>query len=539
MGKKTDTQLLFKRVKTLTKRVGTITVAAALALSVPSIANVVNLVSPGNSLQVPVGYAQSSNLLVVNENETDFTISEDKADHTLIYHFQLSGNMVANEDPFDLTDLTYVFKFPEQLSYLFEDQSVLDSILGLASEKDTFSIVGNANDINGEHVSLDNEKYEAHKYIGVNNDTNSIEFDLGQFYIDNDLQPSMTKNEDGTYIFNHLKFNIPIRVSKANMIEKGSYTFKTAIVRGKSFDISHVETPHIEYLISDDSNDLESDEEVAIEKTHVEEPLKRLSSTDEKSDINDDLADEEIAPEQEDSEWDEELDDHIDKSLLAERIREADGYLREYYTGDSFNALKASIREAKVVLQSEDATNEVISAALDSLEKAIEGLTEKEVEPLETDDLVALIKKAKTFNAKDYTEESFLKLTQIIEVAENNLKNEEVDQERINAAVRTLQNTIDTLIKIENSEKQQDESPEPSSESNKDTDKGINKAAKAAQQAINNLDTQKSSVAHTEENNGGALPKTATSTYNILLIGLIAFIAGGLNLIFRRNKKIN
>lgn len=551
MEKRSNLQSSFKKAITLTKRASVMTLVATLALSMPSIANRVSEVSPGNSLQMLVAHAESLNLMIVDDDLTGFTVDHHNLDAPLVHHFQNSGEIISNGATLDLTDLTYVVKFPEKLSHLLNDQDVLNDLFrkeaSLGKEQNSFAIEGDAIDENGEHISLNNEIYSPYEYIRVNKDTKSIEFDINHFYKDNELQPIMTENSDGTYSFNTLTFITPIHLVGSEISDKDAYLFKSAILRGKSIDLNMVSSAHTERLVVD-VNQEEMETEQDIQATKLEEPLENVKKLESKSDTTlsnqsevskENLDDNETISDQEEVEWDDELEDYIDKGELARYIGIVDNdYNREHYTSESFNDL-IEVREiAGNVLTSDKASQEDVDQALASLKAAIDGLKEAEeqAEALETDSLESLIKEAKALNAANYTEISFKNVLLAIEVAESILKNEEADQERINAALSTLDNTMKTLIRID--ESTGSVTSPPNRENNTDIKQDVNTDIKTSDQAINQLSAKEKTATHTETNEGAALPQTATSTYNMLLVGFLALMTGGITLIMGRRKKL-
>ena len=99
----------------------------------------------------------------------------------------------------------------------------------------------------------------------------------------------------------------------------------------------------------------------------------------------------------------------VDKTALEEAIAEAEGLNAEDYTEESFEALKEILRDAKAILDDENAPQDEVDSVTADLKAAIAALVPAETEPEETvdkSDLEAAIKELFKLNPDDYTEES-------------------------------------------------------------------------------------------------------------------------------------
>src|SRR5699024_5582318 len=233
--------------------------ATTIALSVPSISNVVSEATPFKDLQVSVAHAQSENLMNVTEALTTFHInhSDDYEHWTHAYHN--SGDVPVDSPEFDISNLTYVVKFPDELAHLLDDEYVLDYLFGevtnFGTAQNSFMITGYVVDENGEMISINKDGHEPYKYISVNKETNSIEFDFNSFYNSNNLAPYYRQDVNGQYFLNELGFQTPIVVPDSRILNNGTYEFKSAIVQGKSIDLDNVSNAYSENLIVDYSTD--------------------------------------------------------------------------------------------------------------------------------------------------------------------------------------------------------------------------------------------------------------------------------------------
>lgn len=238
--------------------------------------------------------------------------------------------------------------------------------------------------------------------------------------------------------------------------------------------------------------------------------------------------------EQEEEQEDEEVPTiKVDKSELTSLISQALGYAPSDYTADSFMNLKSNILYAEGLITNEETTEEDIAGGILLLQVAIDKLKEREQEPVEIDPnrviLESLIAKAKNSDANLYTKDAFEQILYAIEGAEALLARDEASEERIVAAIVNLQNKMEGKIEITPSAPVLDTSEE------KDV------VLTPPQNVSNNLEkdtpmTGEVSSAETDEVQGHVLPKTATPTFSIILIGFIAFLSGGLGLILSRKR---
>lgn len=427
------------------KRVGTLAVAATFALSVPTVSNVVSKVAP-SGFNISVAHADSSNMMDVNDTLTTFNVNENEDREHWTHTFNNDGTMQVDGKEFDLTGLKYIVKFPDELSDLLDNDYTTDYLFGheenFGYSINPFNVTGTVIDKNGEEVSISRNEHKPYNYISINKETNSVEFDFDSFYSENDLEPYIRESA-GEYTFNNLGFKTPIVVPNKDMLDNGSYEFKSAIVRGDSVDLDNVSDAHSETLEVDYNNDPEPEPEP-----------------------------------------------DVDTSELEDLVGEANDYSEDDYTEDSFSALSDAIEKAEKVLEADDADQDAVDNALDELNTAI-GNLEKASEPdpepeVDTSKLKEDLKNAKKHDADDYTDESFGALSEAIENAEALLEDENADQDAVDKAVEGLKNAMSGLKKApENPEEEPGEEPEEDTEENpkeepeenpeEETDSGVNK----------------------------------------------------------------
>src|SRR5699024_513963 len=104
----------------------------------------------------------------------------------------------------------------------------------------------------------------------------------------------------------------------------------------------------------------------------------------------------------------------VDKDALENLINEANEIDEDAYTEDSFAALTETIAESEEVLADEDATQDEVDNATNSLQDEIDALEEKPTPEPEVDKsaLQDLVDEAKEIDGDAYTEDSFSALTE-------------------------------------------------------------------------------------------------------------------------------
>src|SRR5699024_2001509 len=343
MKKETKLNSFLKKNLTKVKRVGTIALAATVALSVPTVSNVVSEATPFEDLSVSVAHAQAENLMNVNETLTQFNVSHNDSDEHWTHSLQNDGDMKVDGPDYDVGNLRYIVKFPDELSHLLDDEYVLDYLFGHITNFDVatnpFMVTGFAIDEDGNQISLAKEEHKPYEHISINEATNSIEFDFNSFYTANNIEPYFRQNIDGEYFLNNLGFQTPIVVPDSRILDNGTYEFKTALVEGGSVDLDNVSNAHIENLVVDYSTDPEPEPE----------------------------------PEPE-----------VNKDNLEALVSEANDLNADEYTEESFEALLAALGAAETVLANEEASQEDVDAAADALQEAVdalEAIEEPEPEP--------------------------------------------------------------------------------------------------------------------------------------------------------------
>ena len=135
-----------------------------------------------------------------------------------------------------------------------------------------------------------------------------------------------------------------------------------------------------------------------------------------------------------------------DKSKLEQRLEDAKAYDKkeEFYTADSWESFADALKAAKSESTDEKSTPETVKKAYDDLDKAINGLTYKEVDKT---DLNKLIEKAKAYDGKQefYTEESWNTFAEALNAANSESTNENSTPETVKKAYDRLNKAIKGL----------------------------------------------------------------------------------------------
>ena len=126
------------------------------------------------------------------------------------------------------------------------------------------------------------------------------------------------------------------------------------------------------------------------------------------------------------------------------------------YTEATFNALKEALEAANTVLANADATKDMVTEAIDNVDKAIDSLVVVENKPANKEQLQALVDKASSISEEDLSkveDESLVaEFKEALEEAKAILADEEATQEVIDASVARLIKAIESLS-FENTDK--------------------------------------------------------------------------------------
>ena len=139
----------------------------------------------------------------------------------------------------------------------------------------------------------------------------------------------------------------------------------------------------------------------------------------------------------------------VDKSEL-QKLYDANSQKEQgNYTDESWKAFETALESAKAVLDNEGATEEMVQAATEALKAAVDGLTEKTVDPTPADktELGKLIKNAEAISADDYTAESYKELQDVLTAVKVIYDKDDAEQEEVDKAALQLKAALDALQK--------------------------------------------------------------------------------------------
>src|SRR5690625_3109171 len=207
------------------------------------------------------------------------------------------------------------------------------------------------------------------------------------------------------------------------------------------------------------------------------------------------------------------------------------------YPKTAKDILEDAIVEAQNLLENEEIGQEEIEHGVQELRGAIETFKDSVHPDVDISELKKEIKKAEKqienstigSNTGDIPESAIVSLQKVIDEANKLLNDGSVSQTEIDDMVNELRNAIgifeDSKIKYPSDEKDDEDNEEKDVDVNEDNEE-------------NEDDTEVGS--EPQDNNGetadNQLPKTSTSMYNWLLIGISLFIVG-LTIAIRTNKK--
>ncbi len=133
----------------------------------------------------------------------------------------------------------------------------------------------------------------------------------------------------------------------------------------------------------------------------------------------------------------------VDKEQLRTVVENVLHIEGENYTEDSYAAFAEALQHAREILEDEKASQKSVDAAQKALEDALANLTEKP--SVDKEALKAVIQKAQSLNAGNYTSDSYAGVTAALRVAQEVLLNVRATQEEVNGARAALENAIANL----------------------------------------------------------------------------------------------
>ena len=145
----------------------------------------------------------------------------------------------------------------------------------------------------------------------------------------------------------------------------------------------------------------------------------------------------------------------VDKSELQKLYDANSGKEQGNYTDESWKVFETALESAKAVLDNEDATEEMVQAAAEALKAAVDGLTEKAVDPeptptpstpVDKTNLSKLYEQYKDMKQGNYTDASYKAFTTALEATKNVLEAEAPTQEEVSKAYSDLNDAVKGLV---------------------------------------------------------------------------------------------
>lgn len=141
----------------------------------------------------------------------------------------------------------------------------------------------------------------------------------------------------------------------------------------------------------------------------------------------------------------------VDKTALQKLFNENMNRTETDYTQETWAVFKAALDNADKVLKDENATQDAVNEAYNTLKAAVEQLQERPEEPskVDKDGLKALVEEALGKNAADYTAESWKGFEAALKNANAVLADENATQEQVNQAKVELETAMNGLVKVD------------------------------------------------------------------------------------------
>ncbi|WP_255585287.1 LPXTG cell wall anchor domain-containing protein [Virgibacillus saliphilus] len=215
--------------KRYVKNIAGLTMAATIALSVPVAPNVLSNEAIQDTFGTTVVHAAVDNILEPDDQAFGQSVYfEDQGFTNYAFHNNAVGSQI---DIGSYDALNYVFKLPDEMSYIAEDPFLLEGLKN-GYNNSNFSMTGTAYDEDNNDFAITSETVEhpEAEYITVNQATNSIEFDLYNFLQDN-----------GFVSVHNISFSVPVQQEGKYPIPNGEYTFQTALVASDNVDLNNVD----------------------------------------------------------------------------------------------------------------------------------------------------------------------------------------------------------------------------------------------------------------------------------------------------------
>ena len=145
----------------------------------------------------------------------------------------------------------------------------------------------------------------------------------------------------------------------------------------------------------------------------------------------------------------------VDKSELQKLYDANSGKEQGNYTDESWKVFETALESAKAVLDNANATEKMVQAAAEALKAAVDGLTEKTVDPeptptpstkVDKTNLSRLYEQYKDMKQGNYTDASYKAFTTALEAAKTVLEAEAPTQEEVSKAYSNLNDAVKGMV---------------------------------------------------------------------------------------------
>lgn len=136
----------------------------------------------------------------------------------------------------------------------------------------------------------------------------------------------------------------------------------------------------------------------------------------------------------------------VDKSGLQNLVNSVKATDLTKYTDESVKNFNTALSNANSILGNKDATQEQVNSALSNLQSAFNNLVEKPAEvQVDKSALQSAINQAQALNQNDYTQNSYIAVTNALKTAQLVMSNSEVTQVQVDEATTALTQAISAL----------------------------------------------------------------------------------------------
>ena len=135
------------------------------------------------------------------------------------------------------------------------------------------------------------------------------------------------------------------------------------------------------------------------------------------------------------------------------------------YTPNSITKVTEALEKARKVFSNDNATQDEVDEAIETLNHAVEGLVEK----AHKDNLTSIFNEAYQLDKEQYTTESYAKVEALLSQVEAIIDDENVSQKDVDQMYEQLRQALDALVVIPSEEEKPGEEPKPEEKPEEET----------------------------------------------------------------------